>query len=411
MDVFDKMASDFRKEARIPRKSLKIQRGDTETFKKHQKNMMKKNPQGYLRWLAFQGARYNKGQLSVEKIMKNLQNKLTPGDRKKVLKWMKTRKRDTLSPGFKKQPWNKPKKKASEEEFYYNLMLRMASEDEEIIDDLDDGFDRFASDYDEEIIDDLDDGFDRFASDYDYDDDYEDGFDRFASDYDYDDDYEDGFDRFASDMVGHGIFDEYDEDGDGMISRDEWGGSDAVFDALDLDDDGMLSRDEISTGIGESFAEFNRYASYDDDYDDLIDDLDGFDRYASDYDDDYDLDDGFDRYASDDDYDDYDFEYRMAKGRGKSKQDRKQRVKRYKKTRRLLEKKYKNKPWWIVWKAYQGAYTPSGLNRKRLQKNLKDLGLSMAEFKKLTRKVGRKGKKMKQQDKKEMMKQLKKPKR
>jgi hypothetical protein len=59
----------------------------------------------------------------------------------------------------------------------------------------------------------------------------------------------------ADDMMGHTMFDEYDLDGDEMISMDEWGGSSSAFDALDMDDDGMLSREEIGMGLGESFAD------------------------------------------------------------------------------------------------------------------------------------------------------------
>ena len=55
--------------------------------------------------------------------------------------------------------------------------------------------------------------------------------------------------------MGHTMFDEYDLDGDGMISMDEWGGSDEIFDDLDTNEDGFLSRDEIALGLGESFAD------------------------------------------------------------------------------------------------------------------------------------------------------------
>jgi len=59
----------------------------------------------------------------------------------------------------------------------------------------------------------------------------------------------------ADDLMGHTMFDAYDLDGDGMISMDEWGGSDEIFDDLDEDEDGFLSRDEIALGLGESFAD------------------------------------------------------------------------------------------------------------------------------------------------------------
>ena len=37
------------------------------------------------------------------------------------------------------------------------------------------------------------------------------------------------------------LFQVYDIDGDGFITREEWGGTDAVFDALDLDRDGRIT--------------------------------------------------------------------------------------------------------------------------------------------------------------------------
>ncbi len=59
----------------------------------------------------------------------------------------------------------------------------------------------------------------------------------------------------AGSHMSHTLFDKYDLDGDGMISMDEFGGSDEIFDDLDMDDDGFLSRDEVALGLGESFAD------------------------------------------------------------------------------------------------------------------------------------------------------------
>jgi transaldolase len=46
------------------------------------------------------------------------------------------------------------------------------------------------------------------------------------------------------------LFSAYDLDGDGLITREEWMGTDAVFDALDLDHDGKVTKEELSCGLG-----------------------------------------------------------------------------------------------------------------------------------------------------------------
>jgi transaldolase len=53
--------------------------------------------------------------------------------------------------------------------------------------------------------------------------------------------------------VAHKLFKVYDMDGDGFITREEWGGTDAVFDALDLDRDGRIAPDELAAGLGAAF--------------------------------------------------------------------------------------------------------------------------------------------------------------
>ncbi|MGA7932906.1 MAG: transaldolase [Kovacikia sp.] len=51
-------------------------------------------------------------------------------------------------------------------------------------------------------------------------------------------------------MAATNIFQSYDLDGDGFITREEWMGTDAVFDAIDRDHDGKITPEEMGSGLG-----------------------------------------------------------------------------------------------------------------------------------------------------------------
>ena len=54
-------------------------------------------------------------------------------------------------------------------------------------------------------------------------------------------------------QAAHEFFKTFDLDGDGFITREEWGGSHAVFMALDTDGDGKLTPAEMAAGLGGAF--------------------------------------------------------------------------------------------------------------------------------------------------------------
>jgi transaldolase len=55
-------------------------------------------------------------------------------------------------------------------------------------------------------------------------------------------------------QAAHEFFKIYDLDGDGFITREEWGGAAAVFSALDANGDGRISPEEMAAGLGGAFV-------------------------------------------------------------------------------------------------------------------------------------------------------------
>lgn len=50
------------------------------------------------------------------------------------------------------------------------------------------------------------------------------------------------------------VFGVYDLDGDGVITREEWAGTDAVFDAIDADHDGRITPQDMAAGLGCAYS-------------------------------------------------------------------------------------------------------------------------------------------------------------
>jgi hypothetical protein len=68
MDIFDRIASEFQKEARIPK-------GDTKAYEEWKKNFKKKNPEAAEDWDKYEGAfDPSTGEMSQDRIKKNMGN-------------------------------------------------------------------------------------------------------------------------------------------------------------------------------------------------------------------------------------------------------------------------------------------------------------------------------------------------
>jgi transaldolase len=60
--------------------------------------------------------------------------------------------------------------------------------------------------------------------------------------------------RGQAGRLAQNYFEIFDLDGDGFITREEWGGRTEVFEALDADGDGRISTAELAAGIGGAYA-------------------------------------------------------------------------------------------------------------------------------------------------------------
>lgn len=59
--------------------------------------------------------------------------------------------------------------------------------------------------------------------------------------------------KVAAGQAARDVFKVYDLDGDGLITREEWGGSQAVFAALDQNGDGAITPEEMAAGLGAAY--------------------------------------------------------------------------------------------------------------------------------------------------------------
>jgi transaldolase len=59
--------------------------------------------------------------------------------------------------------------------------------------------------------------------------------------------------KSAAGQAARDVFKVYDLDGDGLITREEWGGSQTVFAALDTNNDGAITPEEMAAGLGAAF--------------------------------------------------------------------------------------------------------------------------------------------------------------
>jgi hypothetical protein len=193
MDIFDRIASEFQKEARIPK-------GDTKAYEEWKKNLKKKNPEAAEGWDKYEGAfDPSTGEMNQARIEENesssgskkasfydeeiiddigLERVASYGYQTPAMR-RNTRSKGSLAQRLQHLNRQKAKRMLTREE---EMELRDLEErysksnlsayarafenrrasfyDEEIIDDI--GFDREASFYDEEIIDDI--GLERVAS-------------------------------------------------------------------------------------------------------------------------------------------------------------------------------------------------------------------------------------------------------